>query len=162
MKTTHIIESMARIVKFRGKSKADGTWIVGDLIHTADGGFAIWPSKQKGGMVIVEEISVGQYTGLRDKNGKEIYEGDIVKQEYKATVEDEYGDTWTQCGYHVGCVVIRSRGICMNPCVRTYKHIDENRYERVSNKPVSGYRAEVIGNDTENLEIIMDKMLKAR
>lgn len=90
-----------------------------------------------------------QSTGLKDKNGVEIYEGDVVRQRY----EWNDGDTYLE-GYHTGEVIISaSKGVCLkNPIV-----YEENEdYTTIANglKNVRSYRAEVIGNVYENKELL--------
>lgn len=66
---------MAREIKFRAKS-LDGIWEYGDL-HLRSKHPHI--HHMIGASIYIYPDTVGQFTGLHDKNGKEIYEGDIVR-----------------------------------------------------------------------------------
>lgn len=90
-----------RNITFRGKCLDNEAWMYGDLIENQGRYFIYHASSEntiednEDGRIVVAAVevdpaTVGQYTGLQDKNGKKIFEGDIFKEDYSGIVRSVF------------------------------------------------------------------------
>lgn len=154
-----------REILFRGKREDNGQWVIGFLSKTRglDNKLHICIDYEEKGLMcssIVVPTTIGQYTGLTDKNGTKIFEGDIIRYadmyDYNCYLESldnteaydkiDFGYIWTVDEIVYG--------------IKTgYPAFDLNNHDwdcnGLSELNESGnYFYEVIGNIHDNLELL--------
>lgn len=157
-----------RYVFFRGKDLDTSEWVYGDLLHAIEYDPKTRQGKMTDGCIIYEKgekddgsvcrsvdvfpTSIGEYTGLKDKNGKQIFEGDIV------TRYDNYFKT-TEIGVVVFngidasfCISVEEYGLTV-----LYHFLPRVDYNDGHCLIQIKYTFEVIGNIHDNPELLKPK-----
>ena len=148
-----------REILFRGKLRG-GRWAEGNLEVKKDFVCIITPDDTPLGCYgAVFPDTVGQYTGLTDKNGKKIFEGDIVK----AVSHDYTGDMFIgPVLFKDGCYCIKYvtlpelRKLCPHekPSYSFYRIGEIGRWQDMGASGNVTYTYEVIGNIHDNPELL--------
>jgi uncharacterized phage protein (TIGR01671 family) len=145
--------------KFRGKRKDNGEWVYGSLTVEYDGTCHInyWVSKliepENNFWEPVHEMAevipetVGMWTGLKDKNGKEIYQGDLLK--HTKQIDGNFIDR-----------LFERYEVDYNSAVAgfEYKPIDGKEYKQYTTRPFGGDEIEIIGNVHEVKPAVKDSV----
>ena len=122
-----------REIKFRGKRLDNGEWLYGSLV-ILNGRYFIFDYVNE-----VDPTTVGEFTGLKDKNGKEIYEGDVIRSPLS---EDKTRPH--RIFYHTGNAAFM--GALVDRKELCYLRLDQDWIYK--------FGKEVIGNIHDNLELL--------
>lgn len=145
-----------REIKFRGKRVDNGEWVCGSMLTFTNKMASITPSYTKvfkasnevmtiKNIYDVDPATVGQYTGLHDKNGVAIFEGDIVR--VKWTVKYVSADKPDE--EHVANAVVYWNDFRASFALEISEYANNDLFGYVRDKV-----AEVIGNVHDNPELL--------
>ena len=138
-----------KTIKFRGRCAFSGVWRYG-FYYVSKGNHIIIDENDRESIVL--EKTVGQFTGLHDKNGKEIYEGDIILFQTFSNWDDE------SMKRHKATVIFKE-GCFMWEILKFGKK--SVTYYANAKEPLrntnSIWGLEVIGNIHENKELLNEK-----
>lgn len=135
---------MQREILFKGKRADNGKWITDSETYICDGD-GIWLSDENLNVVKVITETLGRYVGLTDKNGRKIYEGDIVKTKYYGKLSADGRVNFAD--YDVFEISYDKGAFCTNNNMRLFSLRTLNNSSWL----------EVIGNIHDNPELVRRK-----
>ena len=143
-----------RKIKLKAWDKVKKCWIKANVIAWCDEEKQWMINADGYGWINPEEVEVVEFTGLPDKNSKEIYEGDIVhKSKELGTWSVEYDDT--EGRFVVYNQLNSQRDLKSHTCGYEIYHLkDGDLATSVEITDDSGFVCEVIGNIYENPELL--------
>ena len=141
-----------REIFFRGKREDNGEWVEGDFGRYYDGRKDVdcisFSSNTMTGSrcYSVDANTVGQYTGLTDKNGNKIFEGDILSIAQKSDSVGEYFDPPIK---YPANVIVK-----WDLCAWMWEVILQEKYYLTFPDAWCHYECEIIGNIYDNPELV--------
>lgn len=151
-------------IKFRGRELFSGDWVYGSISNLIDSSPAIithaYVENKISSAHVVDSNTISQFTGIKDKNGKEIYKGDIAEVNYLGFIKyrvqihiGEYEQDGSG-GEYTGTKCFGVYAKALNP-----DQTDENEIRVVpeylnETSLLSFDSVEIIGNIYENPELI--------
>lgn len=132
-----------REILFEGKRTDNNEWIRGNLVHTQKRDFDYYEIITLDGSQssTVKTKTVRQFTGLMDKNGKMIFEGDIITYIWNTFVGEVEGISLI--AYNENEAKFVANCITNNYSLSTFEYV--------------GQRAEVVGNRWDNPELLQEE-----
>lgn len=126
---------MNREIKFRGLNKEHNLWLYGYFFRYPNGRHTLIYESDSSCWEVLSS-SVGQYTGLKDKNGTEIYEGDILI--------DEDFDYPLKMVWFDGCFKLQGKGLHLPDVIPAYESLQR-------------WELRIIGNIHDNPELLTNE-----
>lgn len=128
-----------RDIEFKGKLKASGEWVYGNLCKRVDGGYIVTPDETpigKYGAII--EGTESQYTGIDDIEGNKIFENDILEVNEEGRklfgTSFELYRKYQLVGFHDGAFMTSRNVLAPDTHYDTYLWVIKNYVKVVGNK----------------------------